>query len=197
MKFGRLCSADVEMANSLTDECTSECTDQETCLKFRNLKRGKGEQRQRLLSEFLDHLSQNSVSFQTKICLTREINTTCTKKTKQQNSVLKAILTLPEGCDIINNQLDRLVKINEEDEVIEVTLGPKTLFSPDEECSKFEQTRVIEEILSARNKMSGGARTPIGRSYNALTGLIKHPVMVVNILEKWDKVRDSFFLHLR
>ena len=104
--------------------------------------------------------------------------------------MLKAILTLPEGCNIIKKQLDSLV-ILEEDEVIGVKLGPKTLFSLGGENSKFEQMTVLEELLSARNKM------PAGRSLTALTGLIKHPAMVVFILEKWDKVRDSFFLDLR
>ena len=104
--------------------------------------------------------------------------------------MLKAILTLPEGCDIIEKQLDSLV-IHEEDDVVGVKLGTETLFSLKEENSKFEQTTVLEEILSARNKM------PAGRSLTALTGLIKHPAMVVFILEKWDKVRDSFFLDLR
>ena len=38
---------------------------------------------------------------------------------------------------------------------------------------------------------------PVGRSYNALTALLRHPVMVVFVLEKWDKIRDAFFFHLR
>ena len=175
-------------------ECPGGCGgNQETCSKIVELinavKGNKGDEKRVKVTELLEYLSLKQVSLQTQICFERKVRTTCKTK-KQQNSVLKAILTLPEGCDIIEKQLDSLV-IHEEDDVVGVKLGTETLFSLKEENSKFEQTTVLEEILSARNKM------PAGRSLTALTGLIKHPAMVVFILEKWDKVRDSFFLDLR
>ena len=188
------CMEKIEMENNLRGECTGKCTNQETCSKIldfiKAVKSTKGNDRQEKVIELSKYLSQNSVCLQTQICLKRTVKSSCKTKEKQQNSVLKAILTLPEGCAIVKKQLDSLV-ILEEDEVIGVKLGPKTLFSDDEENSKFEQTTVLEELLSARNKM------PMGRSHSALTGLIKHPVMVVFILKKWEKVRDSFFLDLR
>ena len=139
----------------------------------------------------MKYLSKKQVSLQTKICFTRTVKTIFKKKPKSQNSVLKALLTLPEGCDLIKKRLDSLVIAEEDNAVIGVKLGTKTLFDPEDENSKYEQTTVLQEILSARNKM------PVGRSYNALTALLRHPVMVVFILEKWDKIRDAFFFHLR
>ena len=119
-------------------ECPGGCGgNQETCSKIVELINAvKGDEKREKVTKLLEYLSLKQVSLQTQICFERKVRTTCKTK-KQQNSVLKAILTLPEGCDIIKKQLDSLV-ILEEDEVIGVKLGPKTLFSLDGENSKFE-----------------------------------------------------------
>ena len=156
MKFGRLCSrqSDLEMENNLpgectdpetcskiemknlennrTGECTGKCTNPETCSKIldfiKTVKRTKGDDRREKVVDLSKYLSQTPVSLQTKICFERTVNTTCDTNIKQQNSVLKAILTLPEGCDIIKKQLDSLVILEDDDEVIGVKLGTKTFW---------------------------------------------------------------------
>ena len=199
MKFdwGELCSRDLDPEQEIIDNSHHQenCSNREICSKIRQLiqvlKESNGENRKRKAEELLKYLSEKQVSLQTKICFTRTVKTIFKKKPKSQNSVLKALLTLPEGCDLIKKQLDSLVMTEEDDAVVGVRLGTKTLFNLEEENSEYEQTTVLQEILSARNKM------PVGRSYNALTALLRHPVMVVFILEKWDKIRDAFFFHLR
>ena len=199
MKFdwSGLCSRDLDPEQEITDNSHHQetCSNKEICSDIRRLiqalKESNGENKDKKAEELLKYLSEKQVSLQTKICFTRTVKTIFKKKPKSQNSVLKALLTLPEGCDLIKKQLDSLVITEEDNAVIGVKLGTKTLFNPTEENSEYEQTTVLQEILSARNKM------PVGRSYNALTALLRHPVMVVFVLEKWDKIRDAFFFHLR
>ena len=199
MKFdwSGLCSKDLDPEREIADNSQhlENCSNEEICSEIRRLiqalKESNGENKSKRAEELLKYLSKKQVSLQTKICFTRTVKTIFKKKAKPQNSVLKALLTLPEGCDLIKKHLDSLVIAEEDNAVIGVKLGTKTLFDPEDENSKYEQTTVLQEILSARNKM------PVGRSYNALTALLRHPVMVVFILEKWDKIRDAFFFHLR
>ena len=105
-------------------------------------------------------------------------------------SVLQTLLTIDDGCDIISNQLDSLKEFkNLRNTIIEVKLGCGKLF---DKKKPGEQAKILKELLGVRN------RTPAwGRSYNTLTGLIKHPVMVIFIREKWEKVKFGFFVHLR
>ena len=96
-------------------ECPGGCGgNQETCSKIVELinavKGNKGDEKRVKVTELLEYLSQERVSLQTQICFERKVRTTCKTK-KQQNSVLKAILTLPEGCNIIKKQSDTLCDI--------------------------------------------------------------------------------------
>ena len=173
----------------------NKCADGEVCSKIQDLMirihEKEGEERLAEVSKLSDFLSGEEVSLQTKICFERKLRIRWkTTKIKPQNSLLNALLTLPEGCEIIKKQLKSLVFSEGHGSVVGVKLGTKKLFKLDTE-NKFEQTSVLQELLSARNKM------PLGQSYKELTALVKHPVIVAFVLEKWDKVRDSFFLHLR
>jgi len=99
--------------------------------------------------------------------------------------VLQTLLTIDEGCEVITNQLDGL---KEGKTSIEVNLGSGKLFDLDQPCN---QARILSELMSVRN------RTEQGRSLESLTALMKHPVLVVFIMEKWEKIKFAFFVHLR
>ena len=108
-------------------------------------------------------------------------------------SILKTLLEeVPEGCHIIRGQLDELFSVNvnvrEEPSTVEVDIGK--LYEKDLEG---EQSRILQELLSIRNRCINSG----GRSYEALNGLIQHPAMAIFILEKWSRVKLSFFIHLR
>ena len=107
----------------------------------------------------------------------------------EDRSVLQALLTIDEGCEIITNQLDSLKESkNSRKTNIEVKLGSGKLFDLDKPC---EQARILSELLGVRN------RTEQGRSLESLTALIKHPILVIFIREKWEKIKFAFFVHLR
>ena len=107
----------------------------------------------------------------------------------EDQSVLQALLTIDEGCEIITNQLDSLKEsTNLKNTNIEVKLGSGKLFDLEKPCS---QARILSELLGVRN------RTEQGRSLESMTALIKHPILVIFIKEKWEKIKFAFFIHLR
>ena len=102
-------------------------------------------------------------------------------------SVMLTLLTVNDGCEIIREQLDNLLEVKED--IVGVTVGCGKLFDEDKPA---EQSRILAELLGIRD------RTEQGRSYDALTALIKHPVLIVFTREKWEKGTNFvFFLHLR
>ena len=58
-------------------------------------------------------------------------------------------------------------------------------------CKPCSQSRILAELMAVRN------RTEEGWSLNSLTALIKHPVRIIFIREKWEKIKFAFFFHLR
>ena len=105
-------------------------------------------------------------------------------------SVMLTLLTVNDGCEIIREQLDNLLEVNcFKEDIVGVTVGCGKLFDEDKPA---EQSRILAELLGIRD------RTEQGRSYDALTALIKHPVLIVFTREKWEKGTNFvFFLHLR
>ena len=102
-------------------------------------------------------------------------------------SVMLTLLTVNDGCEIIRGQLDNLLEVKED--IVGVTVGCGKLFDEDKPA---KQSRILAELLGIRD------RTEQGRSYDALTALIKHPVLIVFTREKWEKGTNFvFFLHLR
>ena len=71
---------------------------------------------------------------------------------------------------------------------IQVNIGNGKLYEHDK---LGEQAILLKDLLSVRNRMR------VGRSNIALTNLLKHPVVVTFILEKWRQIRFFFFVHLR
>ena len=71
---------------------------------------------------------------------------------------------------------------------VDVLLGSGKLFDLGKPCS---QSRILAELMAVRN------RTEEGWSLNSLTALIKHPVLIIFIREKWEKIKFAFFFHLR
>ena len=75
------------------------------------------------------------------------------------------------------------------EDIVGVTVGCGKLFAEDKPT---EQSRILAELLGIRD------RTEKGGSYDELTALIKHPVLIVFTREKWEKGTNFvFFLHLR
>ena len=105
-------------------------------------------------------------------------------------SVMLTLLTVNDGCEIIREQLDNLLEVNcFKEDIVGVTVGCGKLFDEDKPAN---QSRILAELLGIRD------RTEQGRSYDALTALIKHPVLIVFTREKWEKGTNFvFFLHLR
>ena len=105
-------------------------------------------------------------------------------------SVMLTLLTVNDGCEIIRGQLDNLLEVNcFKEDIVGVTVGCGKLFDEDKPA---KQSRILAELLGIRD------RTEQGRSYDALTALIKHPVLIVFTREKWEKGTNFvFFLHLR
>ena len=105
-------------------------------------------------------------------------------------SVMLTLLTVNDGCEIIREQLDNLLEVNcFKEDIVGVTVRCGKLFDEDKPAN---QSRILAELLGIRD------RTEQGRSYDALTALIKHPVLIVFTREKWEKGTNFvFFLHLR
>ena len=149
-----------------------------------------------LFSEFMQSLkSSNLFSNQSKIkeILKKDDISLATKFCwGKSKSILKTLLEeVPEGCHIIKSHLDELFSINyerEEPSSIDICIGK--LFEQDR---PGEQSRILKELLSIRNRCINSG----GRSYEALNGLIQHPAIAIFILEKWSRVKLSFFIHLR
>ena len=91
---------------------------------------------------------------------------------------------------VINGQLDGLKEADTGDlsASIQVNIGNGKLYEHDK---PGEQAILLKDLLSLRN------RVRVGRSNVALTSLIKHPVIVTFLLEKWRQIRLFFFIHLR
>ena len=162
--------------------CT--CGRKEACTLFsefmRSIQSRNSENRFENENKIREILKKNDISLATRFC--------CSKR----ESILKTLLEeVPEGCHIIRGQLDELFSVNferEEPSTIDVNIGK--LYEQDR---PGEQSRILQELLSIRNRCINCG----GRSYEALNGLIQHPVMAIFILEKWSRVNLSFFIHLR
>ena len=174
-----------------TESCSSDCDRTDACSTFRKFMGGLGprdplegpentvKEHRDMKEDLCKFLNENHISLVDHLCTGGG-----------DKSVLQTLLTIDDGCDIISNQLDSLKEFkNLRNTIIEVKLGCGKLFDKEK---PGEQAKILKELIGVRN------RTPAwGRSYNTLTGLIKHPVMVIFIREKWEKVKFGFFVHLR
>ena len=162
--------------------CT--CEKKEACRLFseflRSIQSKNSENRFENENKIREILKKDDISLATRFC--------CSKR----ESILKTLLEeVPEGCDIVRGQLDELFSVNferGEPSTIDVHIGK--LYEQDR---RGEQSKILQELLSIRNRCINSG----GRSYEALNGLIQHPVMAIFILEKWSRVNISFFIHLR
>ena len=168
-----------------TDEAFDcKCGRGEACALFsefmRSIQNENSENRLENQIKIRELLRKEEISLATKFCYGKK------------DSILKTLLEeVTEGCHIIRGQLDELFSVNvkrEEPSTIEVDIGK--LY---EEDRAGEQSRILQELLSIRNRCINSG----GRSYEALNGLIQHPAMAIFILEKWSRVKLSFFIHLR
>ena len=183
---------------SSTDEgtCKPDCEKKDVCSKFRmfiaGLETGKSSQgrehterierkHQDLKKDLYKFLTNEKISLVDELCNEKE--------DQEQKSVLETLLSLNEGCEVITEQLNDL-KTSESSKSpnVEVLLGSGKLFDLEKPCS---QSRILAELMGVRN------RTEEGRSLNSLTALIKHPVLIIFIREKWEKIKFAFFFHLR
>ena len=166
------------------EDCIKDCKKTEICSKIRSLLPNQGTTRQQKenLEELKKFLTEEDVSLATKICIGKE----------ELKTVFRTVLEeLPNGTEVISDQLDGL-KASDTDgglsSSIQVNIGDGKLYEHDK---PGEQAILLKDLLSLRN------RVRLGRSNSALTNLIKHPVIVTFILEKWRHIRLFFFFHLR
>ena len=171
--------------------CKDDCERKEVCSIFRRfmdgLEQGKPlggwehteREHKDITEELCEFLTERNISLMDHLC-----------HGKEDQSVLQTLLTIDEGCEVITNQLDGLKEwTNSRGKTsIEVKLGSGKLFDLDQPCN---QARILSELMGVRN------RTEQGRSLESLTALIKHPVLVIFIMEKWEKIKAAFFVHLR
>ena len=172
------------------ESCKVECKRNEVCSIFRKfmfgLEQGKPlgvrehteREHKDITEELCEFLTERNISLMDHLCHGRE-----------DQSVLQTLLTIDEGCEVITNQLDGLKELtNSRKTSIEVKLGSGKLFDLDQPCN---QARILSELMGVRN------RTEQGRSLESVTALIKHPILVIFIMEKWEKIKFAFFVHLR
>ena len=133
------------------------------------------------LEELKKFLTEEDVSLASKICIGK----------KELKTVFRTVLEeFPNGTEVISDQLDGLKEDTPGDlsASIQVNIGNGKLYEHDK---PGEQAILLKDLLSVRNRMR------VGRSNIALTNLLKHPVVVTFILEKWRQIRVFFFVHLR
>ena len=171
-----------------TGTCRDDCEKSEKCTSFRKFMAGldprkplQGKEHNEkeckdLKDDLLKFLAEMEISLTDHLC-----------NREEDQSVLQTLLTLDEGCEIITEMLDSL-KNSTSSKNIEVTLGSGMLFDLSKPCG---QSKILAELMGVRN------RTEQGRSFDSVTALIKHPVMVIFIREKWQKIKFAFFVHLR
>ena len=171
------------------NSCKTGCERKDVCSMFRRfmdgLEQGKPlggwehteREHKDVTEELCEFLTERNISLMDHLCHGEE-----------DQSVLQTLLTIDEGCEVITNQLDGLKELTNSRK-IEVKLGSGKLFDVlDQHCN---QARILSELMGVRN------RTEQGRSLESLTALIKHPVLVIFIMEKWEKIKAAFFVHLR
>ena len=142
---------------------------------------GRTQKQKENLEELKKFLTEECLSLATKICIGKG----------ELRTVFRTVLEeMPSGTEVIRDQLDRLKEDTTGDlsASIQVNIGNGKLYEPD---NPAEQAILLKDLLSLRNSMSRG------RSSIALTNLLKHPVIVTFILEKWKHIRLFFFVHLR
>ena len=161
--------------------CVCEKTD--TCNKIRGLlpHQGTTQRQKENFEELKQILTEGGVSLATKICIGKG----------ELKTVFRTVLEeFPNGTEVINGQLDGLKEADTGDlsASIQVNIGNGKLYEHDKPGG---QAILLKDLLSLRN------RVRVGRSNVALTSLIKHPVIVTFLLEKWRQIRLFFFIHLR
>jgi hypothetical protein len=113
--------------------------------------------------------------------------------TGKQVIVLRALVeNVSDGHKIIISSLGTLRALELEDEEaisISINLGNGLLYEKDNEDA---QTKVLEDILDIRGDTVVGSP-----AHGSITNMLKHPIMVSFIREKWQKVRRHFSFHLR
>lgn len=169
----------VEVPDQTYSEC--QCTQKEHCTRFREIMESwKFSDPKEHKKVFKDWIDDNDISLTKKFC----------NSNKKPQSVLKTALAIPSGCNLIEDQLDSLMEYDNDNPwspSVRIKIGNGMLF---EKGKAGDQSRILKELLSVRNKT-------LGKSRDALTALIKHPVMVIFLCEKWQKVYLYFFIHLR
>ena len=163
-----------------TDIC--KCEKWFTCSRFckfiSEICKAKRSDRQEISKKLTDFLTKEQVSLAAKFCPY--------SGTKPKTVLMTVLEEVPNGCDIIKDQLNNLKEFDEENEVINIKLGTGKLFE-----GKENQAKILKDLLSVRNRTKKGPR------HEALTRLIKHPVIVIFILEKWKVAKCLFIIHLR
>ena len=165
----------------LEDPCV--CENIAICSRMRTLlpRQGETQQQNKNLEDLKNCLTEEHVSLASKICIGKG----------ELKTVFRTVLEeLPNGTEVIVDQLDGLKEANTGDlsASIQVNIGNGKLYEHDKPA---EQAILLKDLLSLRNSMR------LGRSSGALTNLLKHPVIVTFILEKWKHIRLFFFVHLR
>ena len=159
------------------------CENTDICRKIRNLlpQQESTQQQKENLEKLRNFLREDCVSLASKICIGKG----------KLKTVFRTILEeVPNATEVIVDQLNGLKESNTGDlsATIQVNIGNGKLYEHDK---PGEQAILLKDLLSLRNSMR------LGRSSGALTNLLKHPVIVTFILEKWKHIRLFFFVHLR
>ena len=159
------------------------CEKASICSRIRTLllRQGTTQQQNENIEELKNYLTEMGVSLASKICLGKG----------ELKTVFRTVLEeLPNGTEVISDQLNGLKEANTGDlsATIQVNIGNGKLYEHDKPGN---QAILLKDLLSLRNSMRRG------RSSIALTNLLKHPVVVTFILEKWKHIRLFFFVHLR
>ena len=124
----------IKSIRHITDEksCKNDCERTEVCSIFRRFMVGKPSggwehterEHKDIAEELSEFLTEQNISLMDRLCLGEE-----------GHSVLQALLTIDEGCEVITNQLDSLKEsTNSRNTSIAVKLGSGKLFHLDKPC---------------------------------------------------------------
>ena len=105
-------------------------------------------------------------------------------------SLFEALLTLPNGHLTAKAVLDSLMKENQTDEGVEITLSSGLLYHIGK---GYQETKILEDLLKIRRQIRG--KGSVAKA--AVDGVLTHPVIEAFIRQKWHSARFLYFGHIR